>query len=52
MIEFEVRCPECGVDVAHVPPCRICGGYCCKCYHDEDDLADAAERADRAASAR
>lgn len=33
-------CPECGTDVARVPPCRFCGGYCCPCVHEDEREAE------------
>lgn len=41
---WECRCPACGVDVARVPPCPVCGNHCCPCVHGE-------ERADQRAAA-
>ena len=40
---WECRCPDCGVDVARVPPCPVCGNRCCPCMHGE-------ERADQRAN--
>jgi hypothetical protein len=39
MIDLEVRCPECGVDVTRLPPCTRCGYAfgCCPCVHADDD---------------
>jgi hypothetical protein len=47
---WENRCPECGVDVARVLPCRVCGARCCPCVHAGEWPpvldADPTERAD------
>lgn len=38
---LEVRCPECGVEVSRLPPCRVCGYRwgCCPCVHAEEGVA-------------